>query len=80
MTKGKDFELVPKPVPARRRAGFYTEIVAEFLKSGERSVLVAGTDRKPGTLMQGLRKALAAEGVKGVKVLQRSQEIFLAKS
>ena len=40
---------------------------------------IQGTDRKAATLVQGLRKVIQSEGVKGVRVLQRSQEVYLAK-
>ena len=79
MAKGKGFELVPARVPARQRSSFYKEIVTEFLSGREQSVAVAGTDRKAATLVQGLRKVVQSEGIKGVKVLQRSQEVYLAK-
>lgn len=79
MAKGKGFELVPRHVPLRQRSSFYKEIVTEFLKTSEQSVVVAGTDRKPATLVQGLRKVIQSEGVKGVKVLQRSQDVYLSK-
>ena len=79
MAKGKGFELVPKHVPLRQRSSFYKEIVTEFLSSGEQSVTIAGTDRKAATLVQGLRKVIQSEGVKGVKVLQRAQEVYLLK-
>jgi hypothetical protein len=80
VARGKGFELVARPVPARRRSGFYREIVADFVASGERSAVVSGTDRKPATLVQGLRKVIEADGTKGVKVVQRSQEIYLTRS
>jgi hypothetical protein len=79
MAKSKGYELVPRPIPLIQRSHLYREIVADFLSSGQQSVVVGGTDRKPATLVQGLRKAIQAEGTKGVKVLQRSQEIYLAK-
>ncbi len=79
MAKGKGFELVPQSVPLRQRSSFYKEIVTEFLRSGEKSVAVAGTDRKPATLVQGLRKVLQSEGTKGIKVIQRAQNVYLAK-
>jgi hypothetical protein len=79
MAKNKGFELIPQPVPARQRSSFYKEIIAEFLKSGEPSVFVSGTDRKPVTLVQGLRKALEMEGAEDIKVVQRSQGVFLTK-
>jgi len=79
MVRGKGFELVPRPVPLRQRSSFYKDVITEFLKSGEKSVLVSGTDRKPATLVQGLRKVLQTEDAKGVKVVQRSQEVYLTK-
>ena len=44
-----------------------------------KSVIVAGTDRKSATLVQGLRKVIQSDGLKGVKVLQRSQDVYLSK-
>lgn len=79
MAKGKGFELIPKPVPTRQRASIYKEILNEFLASGERSVLVAGTDRKPVTLLQGLRKALDNEEMAPVRVVQRGEDIYLVR-
>ena len=79
MAKGKWFELIPQAVPMRQRSSFYKEIVNEFLASKERSAIVAGTDRKPVTLVQGLRKVLEAESEKNVKVVQRGAEVFLVK-
>lgn len=79
MAKGKGFELVPRRVPVRQRSSFYKQIVVEFLASSEVSVEIAGTDRKPATLVQGLRKVLQSEGTKGAKVVQRSQEVYLVK-
>ena len=79
MAKGKGFELIPQAVPMRQRSSFYKEIVNEFLASKERSAIVAGTDRKPVTLVQGLRKVLEADNEKNVKVVQRGIAIFLVK-
>jgi len=79
MTKGKGFELIPRSVPARRRSSFYKEIVNEFLASREKSAVVSGTDRKPVTLVQGLRKVLETEGVGNVRVVQRGNDIYLTK-
>ena len=79
MAKGKGFELIPRAVPMRQRSSFYKEIVNEFLASGEKSAIVAGTDRKPVTLVQGLRKVLEVEKVKNVRVVQRGGDIFLVK-
>ena len=79
MAKGKGFELVPQPVPTRQRSGFYREIITEFMDSGEKSVAIVGTDRKPVTLVQGLRKVIDVENIAGVKVVQRAQGVFLAR-
>ena len=79
MAKGKGFELIPQAVPMRQRSSFYKEIVNEFLAGREKSAVVAGTDRKPVTLVQGLRKVLEAESVKNIRVVQRGGEIFLVK-
>jgi hypothetical protein len=79
MAKGKGYELIPQSVPTRQRSGFYADIIAEFLASGEKSVAVVGTDRKPVTLVQGLRKVLETQGIEGVKVIQRTQGVFLAR-
>ena len=79
MTKAKGFELIPQAVPMRQRSSFYKEIVNEFLASGEKSAVVTGTDRKPVTLVQGLRKVIEAESVNNIRVVQRGADIFLAK-
>lgn len=79
MAKAKGFELIPQAVPMRQRSSFYKEIVNEFLATKEKSAVVAGTDRKPVTLVQGLRKVLESEGVKNIKVVQRGTDIFLVK-
>jgi hypothetical protein len=79
MAKGKGFELIPQAVPMRQRSSFYKEILNEFQSSRQKSAVVAGTDRKPVTLVQGLRKVLEAENVANIKVVQRANEIFLVK-
>jgi len=79
MAKGKGFELIPQAVPMRQRSSFYKEIVSEFLAGRDKSAVVAGTDRKPVTLVQGLRKVIEGEDVQNVKVVQRGTAIFLVK-
>ena len=79
MARSKGYTLVPKSVPTRQRTSFYMQIVNDFKDSGEKSALVDGTDRKPVTLVQGLRKALEAAGVTDVKVIQRSAETYLVR-
>jgi len=79
MAKGKGFQLVPQTVPVRQRSSYYKEIVGAFLDSGEKSVVVAGTDRRPVTLVQGLRKVVENDAIKGVKVVQRGGEVFLTR-
>jgi hypothetical protein len=79
MVRSKGYSLVPKSVPSRQRTSFYMQIVNDFRESGEKSVLVDGTDRKPVTLVQGLRKAIEAAGIGDVKVIQRGSETFLVR-
>lgn len=81
MAKGKGFELVAQPLPPRRRssASFYRQIIEEFQKSGEKTVLIAGTGRRPVTLVQGLRKALEKEEAIGIVVSQRAGEVYLSR-
>ncbi|MCL5734667.1 MAG: hypothetical protein M1274_03610 [Actinobacteria bacterium] len=81
MAKGKGFELIPQPVPPRRlsSSSFYRQIVNEFVKGSAKSVLVSGTDRKPATLVQSLRKVLETDGVTGVNIVQRSGNVYMTK-
>ncbi|HZK48492.1 MAG TPA: hypothetical protein VFD74_02685 [Thermoleophilia bacterium] len=79
MTRAKGFSLVPKTVPLRQRTNFYQEIVEEFVASREKSVVVEGTERKPATLIQGLRKAVTATGRDNIKVVQRMGDTYLIK-
>jgi hypothetical protein len=77
--RNKGFSLVPKSVPIRLRTNFYQEIIAAFVESGEKSVLVDGTERKPATLIQGLRKAAEASGHANIKVVQRLGDTYLTR-
>ncbi len=79
MAKAKGYELIPRPVPTRRRASIYKEIIAEFIASGHDSAQVVCPDRKPVTLLQGLRKAVVAEDLPELKVVQRGSDIYLVK-
>jgi hypothetical protein len=81
MAKGKGFELIPQPVPPRRMSSssFYRQIVNEFMKTNAKSALVSGTERKPATLVQSLRKVLETEGITGISVVQRSADVYLAR-
>lgn len=79
MSRNKGYSLVPKQVPSRQRTSFYKQIVTDFVESGEKSALVEGTDRKPVTLVQGLRKVLESEESKGIRVVQRGLETYLVK-
>jgi len=80
MAQAKGFSLTPKPVPLRQRTNFYQEIVEAFVASREKSVVVEGTERKPATLVQGLRKALQATDRKDIKVVQRTGDTYLVKA
>lgn len=79
MSRSKGFSLTPKAVPLRQRTNFYKEIVEAFIAGSENSVVVEGTERKPATLIQGLRKALEATGHENIKVVQRTGETYLTK-
>jgi len=79
MARQNGFTLVSKAIPSRRRTGFYELIVSDFMEGKDKSVLVDGTERKPATLVQGLRKVLKAEGNTNVKVVQRGDETYLVK-
>lgn len=75
----KGFKLVPADIPRRQRTSFYTEIISDFKRLKDTSALVDGTGKKPVTLVQGLRKALEAEGITDIGVVQRGDEVFLVK-
>lgn len=79
MVQRKNFNLVPKNVPTRKRSSLYKDMVEEFLESGEASVLVDQTNRKPVTLVQGLRKAIETGEMDAVKVVQRKDETYLVR-
>lgn len=81
MARGKGFELIPQSVPPRRMSSssFYRQIVGEFMKSGAASVLVSGTDRKPATLVQSLRKVVESEGLSDVSVVQRGGDVYITR-
>lgn len=76
----KPYQLIPKPVPTRQRASIYREIISDFLSTKENSVLVHAPDRKPATLLQGLRKVLVTEGMADeVRAVQRGEEVYLVR-
>jgi|GEM_PF-1016936 len=79
MARERGYKLVPKSVPSRQRSSFYQQIIDDFRESNDPSVLVEGTDKKPVTLVQGLRKAIEAEGLTNVGVVQRSNETYLVR-
>jgi len=79
MARSRGFSLVPKSVPMRQRTNFYQEIVSAFVESGEKSAVVEGTERKPATLIQGLRKAAVASGHADIKVVQRLGNTYLTR-
>ena len=81
MAKSKSFRLIAKPIPSKRAtsSSFYRQIIEEFVNSNEESALISGTERKPATLVQSLRKALHKDGIADVKVVQRSDEVYLSR-
>jgi hypothetical protein len=66
------------PPQKRGRRSPYEDILAQFLASGLESARVDGTTYRPTTLASGLRKACES-GKMGVKVIQRSGEVFLIR-
>lgn len=77
--KDSGYRLVPKEIPRRQRTSFYNEIIEEFKSSKATTALVDETGKKPVTLVQGLRKALEAEGGTDVGVVQRGGEVYLVR-
>lgn len=75
----KSYKLIPAEVPPRRgrRGSVYADMIAEFVASGETSVLVEAPGRKPPALALGLRKAAAAAG--GVRVTSRGDQVYLER-
>ncbi len=76
---GKGYKLVPSEVPRRQRTSYYTEIIDDFQRSGQQSAAVEETGKKAVTLVQGLRKALQAEGLTDISVVQRGDKTFLVR-
>jgi hypothetical protein len=79
MTPKKGYALVPKELPSRRRGGLYQLMVAEFESGPHESVLVEVTDKQPFTLVQGLRKAIQANGITTIGVVQRGGKVYLVR-
>lgn len=79
MAKAKGYNLVPQTVPSRQRSSFYQQIIEDFREKDVDSALVEGTDKKPVTLVQGLRKAIEAEGYTDISVVQRGTETYLVR-
>ena len=93
MAGDKQYELVPQAIPMRQRTSLYQEIVSEFNRQAtesreaglpdDLSMAVTKTERKPATLVQGLRKAIEAytEAMDGdvapMRVVQRAGVVYL---
>lgn len=75
---GVGYRLVPAEVPKRQRTSFYQEIIDDFRRSNEKSVLVEA-DKRAVTLVQGLRKTLDAEGITEISVVQRGADTYLVR-
>lgn len=80
MVEIKPVKEVPKKV-VRSRSSRYVEIVKQFLESKQPSVeVVLGEgDPKPNTVYQQLVKAIKKEGITGVQVVRRGEQIFLVR-
>lgn len=79
MTRSRGYSLVPKEVPTRQRTSFYKQIITDFEAMTDKSVLVDVTDKKPVTLVQGLRKVIETEGKTSIRVVQRGNETYLTR-
>lgn len=79
MAGSKAYNLVAKSVPTRQRTSFYKQIIADFEAMKEKSVLVEVPNKKPVTLVQGLRKVLETEGKTDIRVVQRGLETYLIR-
>lgn len=79
MTRSRGYSLVPKEVPTRQRTSFYKQIITDFEAMADKSVLVDVTDKKPVTLVQGLRKVIETEGKTSIRVVQRGSETYLTR-
>ncbi len=79
MTRSRGYSLVPKEVPTRQRTSFYKQIITDFEAMADKSVLVDVTDKKPVTLVQGLRKVIETEGKTSIRVVQRGNETYLTR-
>ena len=76
----ESFTLVPREVPGRRRYGRYADILREFRPSGEGSVLVEVEGKQAATIGQGPRKVVKDQAAKDVRVVQRGEETYLART
>ena len=77
--KAKGYKLVPAEVPHRQRTSMYADIIEDFRASDAESALVDVPDKKPVTLVQGLRKAIDSEGAGDIGVVQRGEETYLVR-
>ena len=76
------FKLVPMDVPQKGdgRRSIYDEILEEFGVSKVKSARVDIPDRKPNSVLLGLRKRIATSGsFAGIRAIERSGQIFLVK-
>ncbi len=74
----KTFKFIPADIPPSRRGGsVYSEIVAEFLAQGAKSMQVQLDGVKPATLRAGLRTAIKNGAAKDVQLVQRGEVTFL---
>jgi hypothetical protein len=77
-----DFRFIPEPIPPRGGGGrptIYLQMLTEFVQTGEQSVRIE-YKRKPDTIYNGLASALRKHPeVKGVAVVRRGGEVYLAR-
>jgi hypothetical protein len=74
----KEVSEIPRALKGGKR-GIYKEIVEKFLKSRMKYALIK-SDRKPITIINGIRGAIKKLKVEGkVRVVQREGKVYLEK-
>jgi hypothetical protein len=77
----KTYKFTPADLPPLHRGkGIYADIVADFIAQDTASMQVTIEGMKPATLRAGLRRALKGMEGEGVKLAQRGEETYLART
>jgi len=76
----KTYKLTESDVPERRTQSLYTEIIADSIAQGAKSMQIDIQGMKLVTLRVGLRRALKGKENEGVKMAHRGKETYLVKA